>query len=260
MVKKLLSLTLLLLSADLYAFTLNTNFAAAFAGDEVIVNLATHDCSELPYTNDEILSMASEGVNKFWNRVPTSRLKIRRGTHVSVAADFSTGPLCTSNTNGCTSNPALSGESQILISCNNNTTNFTSNGVLAVTANVNTAGDKIVGSVILLNNRVGSGLGDLSRESFTSVLAHEIGHAIGLGHSPVKDSLMYYANIANRQSLGEDDMDGASYLYPREQPTSCGSVAYIKDDFRGGKPIASLMLIIGLALFTLKTRKSALLS
>lgn len=260
MVRVLIIFSFLLVGLNSMAFTLNTNFAAAFPGEEVKVNLATHDCTNLPYTNDEILSMASEGVNKFWNKVPTSKLKIRRGEHVSVAGDFESGALCTSNTNGCVANPALSGQSQILISCNSNTTNFSSNGVLAVTANVNTSGSDIVGSVILLNNRSGSGLATLSRESFISVLAHEIGHAVGLGHSPVTDSLMYYANIANRVSLGEDDMDGITYLYPREQPTSCGSVAYIQDDYKGGKPIASLILSIGLITFTLKSRKKALLS
>ncbi len=251
---------LFLLSFNSFAFTLNTNFAAAFPGEEVVVNLATHDCDNLPYTNDEILSMASEGVNKFWNRVPTSKLKIRRGNHTSVSNDFESGPLCTSNTNGCTANPALSGQTQILMSCNTNSSNFSSNGVLAVTANVNTSGDNIVGSVILLNNRAGSALANLSRESFISVLAHEIGHAIGLGHSPVTDSLMYFSNIANRVSLGEDDMDGITYLYPREQPTSCGSVAYIQDDYRGGKPIASLLLVIGLVIAALKSKGKALLS
>lgn len=260
MVRAVTLIFLMLAGLNTMAFTLNTNFAAAFPGEEVKVNLATHDCSNLPYTNDEILSMATEGVNKFWNRVPTSKLKIRSGSHVTVSSDFESGALCSSNTNGCEANPALSGQSQILISCNSNTTNFSSNGVLAVTANVNTSGTDIVGSVILLNNRSGSGLATLSRESFISVLAHEIGHAVGLGHSPVTDSLMYYANISNRVSLGEDDMDGITYLYPREQPTSCGSVAYIQDDYKGGKPIASLLLLIGLITFTLKSRKKALLS
>ncbi len=264
MVKFTLILSFLMTGLNTMAFTLNTNFAAAFPGEEVSVNLATHDCSNLPYTNDEILSMATEGVNKFWNKVSTSKLKIRRGQHVSVSSDFESGALCTSNTNGCVANPALSGQSQILISCNSNSTNFSSSGVLAVTANVNTSGVDIIGSVILLNNidysPGESALSNLSRESFISVLAHEIGHAVGLGHSPVKDSLMYYANISNRVSLGEDDMDGITYLYPREQPTSCGSVAYIQDDYKGGKPIASLLLLIGLITLSLKTRKKALLS
>lgn len=260
MVKLLFSVCFLLTSANSLAFTLNTNFAAAFPGDEVRVNLATHDCSNLPYTNDEILSMASEGVNKFWNRVATSKLKIRRGSHVSVSNDVESDALCISNTNGCDINPTFAGQTEILISCNSNATNFPSNGVLAVTANVNTSGSNINGSVILLNNRSGSGLASQTRESFISVLAHEIGHAIGLGHSPVTDSLMYYANIANRVSLGEDDMDGITYLYPREQPTSCGSVAYIKDDYKGGKPIASLFLLLGLFIFSIKKTKKILFS
>ena len=253
-------LFLSIFSLSTQAFTLNTSFAASFDKDEIVINMATHECDEIPYTNDEILSMALEGMNKFWNTIPTSKLKIRRGSHVSVSNDFSTERLCSSNAGSCTPNTALAGVTEILMSCNKDTgtgsANFPSNSVLAVTLPIHTSGTAIKGSVILLNNKTGTGLGTLSREEFVSVLAHEVGHAIGLGHSPVRDSLMYYANISNRTLLGQDDHDGASYLYPREQPVSCGTIAYIDEDKIKG--LFSFTLIAILMAFTLKRSRSAL--
>lgn len=239
------------------AFTLNTSFAASFDKEEVVINMATHDCDEIPYTNDEILSMALEGMEKFWNTVPTSKLKIRRGSHVVVSNDFATERICSANSGSCTPNTALAGVTEILMSCNKDTgtgsANFPSNSVLAVTLPIHTSGTAIKGSVILLNNKTGSGLASLSREEFVSVLAHEVGHAIGLGHSPVRDSLMYYANISNRQLLGQDDHDGVSYLYPREQPVSCGTIAYIDEDKVKG--LLSFTLLAMLMFLTLRFKR-----
>jgi predicted Zn-dependent protease len=256
MVIKLL-LAFFLITSSAHAFTLNNSLAATFGKDEVLINMATHDCDQIPYTNDEILSMADEGMNKFWNRVPTSKLKIRRGSHVVVSNDFATERLCTSNSGSCTVNPALATETEILISCNKDTgsgaENFPSNSVLAVTLPINTQGSTINGSVILLNNKSGTAMASLSREEFISVLAHEVGHAIGLGHSKFNDSLMLFENLKNRQHLGQDDHDGISYLYPREQPTSCGSVTYIdKDTTRG---MFSLTLVALLMFILLKGRE-----
>ena len=47
-----------------------------------------------------------------------------------------------------------------------------------------------------------------------TVLLHENGHALGLGHEEVNDSIMApYYYIINRE-LKQDDKDGISYLYP----------------------------------------------
>ena len=52
---------------------------------------------------------------------------------------------------------------------------------------------------------------------FTSLLLHEFGHALGLGHSTVGDATMYpsvgYCSI-NMRWLAEDDKQGAEYVYP----------------------------------------------
>ena len=259
MVKVLL--TLLLIQSQTYAFTLNTSFAAAFDKEEVIINMAQHDCDEISaFNNEEILSMAKEAMDKFWNRVPTSFLKIRMGSVINVSSDFETERLCSSNSGSCTPNPALAGATEILISCNKDTgtgsPNFPSNTVLAVTLPINTEGKAIKGAVILINNKSGTAADNLTREEFISVLAHEVGHAFGLGHSPVTDSLMYYTNLKDRKYLGQDDHDGVSYLYPREQPTSCGTVAYLDNDKMKG--LFSFTLLGILMMVALKRNPYAL--
>jgi hypothetical protein len=212
------------------AFTLNNSRGAAFAQDEVRVNVAAHTCVNIGVTNDELLWIAEEAVNNFWNRVATSRLRLVRGSLVTVSDKFRTDTVCAGGNNtSCTPNSDLIVANDILISCNVNTGtsgNFSSGGVLAITVSNNISGDNIVGALILINDSTVNQFRNKDRATQIAVLAHEIGHAIGLGHSPVEDSLMYFTTVPVRSNLGWDDIDGVSYLYPTEQPFGgCGTVS-----------------------------------
>lgn len=63
------------------------------------------------------------------------------------------------------------------------------------------------------------------------VVAHELGHMFSLGHTMKEYSLMYYS-ISEKTDLGlsQDDIDGVSYLYPRNELGTdkmmggCGSI------------------------------------
>ena len=63
-------------------------------------------------------------------------------------------------------------------------------------------------------------------------------------HSPVSDSLMYYSTVNMRSSLGADDIDGITYLYPKQQPVACGTIS------EKNNPNSWLGLLIGFGLIT----------
>jgi hypothetical protein len=63
-------------------------------------------------------------------------------------------------------------------------------------------------------------------------LAHELGHAIGIGHSDKSYALMYYQTNSSdiQYYLSEDDADAATFLYPDDPQLlglggNCGAVA-----------------------------------
>lgn len=217
----------LLLPTHTFAFTLNNNIGAAFDQDEVPVSVAAHTCQYLGVTNDELLSMAEEAGELFWNRVHTSSLELVRGSLLTVDGAYQTGLACSNSpSTSCDVNTNLATHSGILISCNQNLINFNSNNqVLAVTIPNRVSGQAIQASLILLNDDAGNSFQSLSREEKVSVLAHEIGHAVGLGHSSLAKNLMYFETRASRRALGQDDVDGITYLYPMEQPFDTCSAA-----------------------------------
>lgn len=238
--------------AQVQAFTLNNSATLTFNKNEVKVNIGNpsgRPCTNIGVDENELLSIVSDAVDQYWNRAPTSRLKLRAGSVKSVAAAYGTGDICNSGTS-CDPNPALAVDSDILIVCNGDPSdhNFSSAGVLAITVPNNISGKDILGSLIMINDKTTNQFKYKSRDEKISIIAHEIGHAFGLGHSPVKDSLMYYATVNMRKFLGADDIDGISYLYPKQQPVTCGSV-----DLNPGKknPNTWLGLFIGFVLIAL---------
>jgi hypothetical protein len=229
MKKSILSFMFLLASVNTYAFTLNNTAKLVFAEDEVKVNVAS-GCLEIGITSDELLELVGKAVDNFWNKSPTSRLKLRKGSVVNVDSRFHSDQICTPTTN-CEPNPVLAVESDILITCNDSADNFPNSSILGITIPNNIAGGTIIGSLIMINDKADTQFDTKSEDAKVAILAHEIGHAFGLGHSPVQDSLMYYATVSQRKALGRDDIDGISYLYPKQQPISgCGTV-----DMSGGK-------------------------
>lgn len=57
------------------------------------------------------------------------------------------------------------------------------------------------------SNGIGSGV-------LAEILAHELGHTLGFGHSDSTSALMYYSVTGLGASLREDDMVAARWLYP----------------------------------------------
>jgi len=243
-------LFLFLMMSSSFAFTLNTTSEARFKKRSVYMYVeGSQGCSNLRFTNEEILDIAVEAADKFWNHAPNSRLRLKKGGVTLLGSAFHTATICTNGVGAasCEPNPALSVPSDIVITCNTLPANFSnSTSVLGVSVINNISGDKINGSILALNDMNGSALLSKTRDELVSIIAHELGHAIGLGHSEVRDSLMYFQSIPDRTALGYDDIDGVAYLYPAKQPVSCGTVSTTAD---GNGPLI-YSLALGLLLGT----------
>jgi hypothetical protein len=240
--------SLMFFSTSTHAFTLNNTAQLIFKKDEVMVNIAAGNCDNIGIDEHELLSIVSDAVNQYWNKSPTSSLKMRAGSVKTKIAAYKTDAICLPSTS-CDPNPVLAVDSDILITCNNDAVgNFPSNSILAVTVPNNISGKYITGSLIMINDRAGNQFITKSRDEKVSIIAHELGHAFGLGHSPVQDSLMYYTTVNMRKSLGADDIDGITYLYPKQQPMTCSSVN------EQNKPNTWLGLLLGFGIIGFVTK------
>lgn len=60
-------------------------------------------------------------------------------------------------------------------------------------------------------------------EDLVSVLTHEVGHFLGIAHSDVRTSVMYwsYSSRTLRRNLTQDDIDAICTIYPPDREASC---------------------------------------
>lgn len=181
-----------------------------------------------------------------WNSVPTSGLRLSRG------ADSTQTPA---------ELKARTATDVPLIVCD---ASFTvSNWGTGVTASVVPAigliygANPIRGGGLALNVEAGAGanVANYDSERLAIFIAHEMGHVLGLGHSGESTALMYF-NASSKQTLalGDDDVDGITYLYGRDElfrgdPLfgACGSVAFHSGKSLGG-PSASGTALVALLL------------
>ena len=221
-----------------------------FSGHTVYLDVSSTSCSNSSLTVDDIMNLAVKAADRYWNQVPTSTLRFARG-------EFSHEP----STGDSASNVSRRArDNAILIGCNSSTTIFgTSGSTLAVAQWIGDDG-KIVGASILINDTANTSVDGLGEDQILSTLAHEIGHTFQLGHSEVRESLMYYQIIQDRPKLGQDDYDAVTFLYPTQKNeelkglfSSCGTIDLSGPDDPGDGPWQFLFsLFVGLIIFTLK--------
>ena len=211
---KILSL-FFMLSSFTHAYTFNNNFESSFKDNKVTVSVdELTTCVSAGLTVYELRDLIEPAIDKFWNRVPTSSLRLKDGGFSTHTTNINDGRLCAPTDSACTSGPSpIAPAKDIIIACNNNALNFGGANVLAVTIPNNFSGKSITGAIILINES-STIFSTLSKSDQIGVIAHEIGHAIGLGHTDNKAALMYFKTVDQRKALGEDDIRGVSYLYP----------------------------------------------
>lgn len=247
-------LILNLLSNLSYSYTLNNNFAASFKNPDVKVRIVGNTTCENLGLNSiyDLQELVTPAANNFWNRIPTSELRVEEDGFTEEITDINERVLCSPTDNECIDDANTAGKvvmppvDGIVIACNNN---FSAGNILAVTVPNKFSGTKILGAVIFINNTTNSAFKNLSRTDQIGVIAHEIGHAIGLGHTDERKALMYYRVTNQRNSLGEDDIRGVSYLYPVKFD-GCGLISGTVDkdkiDPAGWQLILGLISVYGI--------------
>lgn len=264
-----LFILLSLLSTQTFAYTFNNNFGASFKNHKVKIFVDENTvCPESGMTPYELESLLKVAASKFWNTVPTSKLELTVAGFSPNTVNISNGVLCSPTDTTCITNAGVDiipAVKNIIVACNDHPDNFDSNGVLALTVPNKFEGKKIAGSVILINEINGSGFTRLNRNQRIGVLAHEIGHAIGLGHSKDDEALMYYRTVTSRESLGEDDIRGVSYLYPILFDAGglleggllggCGTISTNNNDSSGNPPFLQMGITLGLFVLLIELKR-----
>lgn len=170
----------------------------------------------------EALNFAIDSAVQTWNSVDTSGIKIERGESTSTTIAESQDGSDQNPVIHC--DPDFDNEPELVV------------GLGFVTIDKN----QITDGYILLNAAADTN-GNISTkdiEKIGIIIAHEMGHVLGLGHAGDDATLMYFnASAKEELRLAQDDIDGITYLYPRSELgggdkfLGCGSIALLG---RGG--------------------------
>ncbi len=156
------------------------------------VNIASGGCQANGMSNDELAWAIQVSIDRFWNTVTESQLRLKLGSEVNRSINGN----------------AESGE--ILVGCL----------PLGASGPSGYADPNIeLGSSLIVLNGTTFVPGGYYPTGLVGTLAHEMGHAIGLGHSADPASLMTYEDNEwgpQANYLSQDDKDGVIYLYPRK--------------------------------------------
>lgn len=217
-------LFLLFLSTNLYAWTLEPNTGRGFEDNEIDVHIASTSCAGAGMSTSKFASLVKSAAKKYWNAVPTSALylDVKGVGSIDIDGDTHSAALAKVPSNS------------ILAGCNDDADGFDNGGSPSNTLGsaVMTCNGDTCRAVLIINAHADSQVPSLSDSEVEATIAHEIGHAFGLGHSEYKYSLMYFSTGSKTQKwLGQDDIDGVSYLYPHDAELLglLGSCATISD-------------------------------
>ena len=238
---KFLLIFFLLFSSNGFCWTINNSTLSGFSNSDITIKIGSDTCSNANLTPESLEAIVKEAIDDYWNTVPTSSLKLTIAGNSGISLSG----------NDLTAAAAKADANSILIGCNQNATLFSSNSILGV-GGIGCNGG-VCRAAVLMNDIVGTNLASADRTTIVTALSHEIGHAIGLGHSSIQGSIMYYSLTAKTQkTLHQDDIDGITYLYPNKKQMnglagSCGTITTNSKDKQNF--LTSLSLGVALILF-----------
>lgn len=214
-----------------HAFTLNVTdpYIVGWETEDLAFNINYENCT-LP---EDELNAAIDDAMTVWNNVPSNRIRLSRGARSETSAAEAY---------------ASNAEDPPLIICDpsfGSTLGIETDNIPGV-GGVSLENGRINYGYLLLNSQIGQGadIQNLTSTTLRVVIAHEIGHVLGLGHSDDTEALMYYnAGYKEELRLSLDDVDGITYLYPKSEGFTdafgCGTLSNIENDQGSSPPPAA---------------------
>lgn len=241
---KLLVVLLSVTGTDALAYTVNSDDTGLRGWNtaSLRVNVALPNCPP----SIDMRSVVLQAM-QVWNSVPDSKVQLQLG---SIESTTSPG---NARAGDATDSPIITCDADFA-----KTTGMDVNTVPGVGGVAsNTSSKRIVYGYVILNTQsdAGANIASLSDNKLVIVVAHELGHLLGLGHSSFPAALMY-PNITalTRASLSTDDLEGLRHLYPPngfgdddELGGGCASIESHESPPPPGSSTPSLRLISFLA-------------
>lgn len=154
------------------------------------ISLAINSSNTSGISNSIVETLITDSINE-WNG--KSDFRVLRGPNFSGGAR------------------SLSNE----IYFSNSSSIFTGSGIAAVTQVIfEEASGRVIETDIIINDNMVFSSNKESSNYLGNVVTHEIGHLVGLGHSEVKGTSMFYKLFVGQNSVEGDDLAGIYSLYP----------------------------------------------
>lgn len=247
---KRLIFLLMTFSFSAHGFTLSGEGRFSIPTSTVHVDIASTPCNGAGFDIEEFTALVKEANEMYWNKVSTSSIELKMGdrTNDDFTGEDSTNVVF-----------AAAGDNRILATCGDDIFDNpeTTGGVGGLSCPQGKNGP--CSGILVINAHPDSPLPGFSRLEILTIIGHEIGHALGLGHTSVEEALMYFSISGKSQEyLHFDDMMGITYLYPQDKKVggllgACGTLAFIdrkgppSNGGGGGAGAMALIFLLGLA-------------